>query len=98
LTIMLTACTYRHLLSAPHRILAARCEQKTCVAHQYSIVKDRPEKLRNQPLLWSGSFLLSSNCLCCEIPRRLASQAGADSKAASGRFSARSSLNHGGPG
>ena len=31
---------YRHLLSAPHRILAARCEQKTCVAHQYSVVKE----------------------------------------------------------
>src|SRR5579883_289795 len=51
----------RHLLSAPHRILAARCEQKTCVAHQYSIVKDRPEKLRNQPPQRSDSLLLSSN-------------------------------------
>ena len=64
LTIMLTISTIfwnrsdadlranaaRHLLSAPHRILAARCEQKTCVAHQYSIVKDRPEEIRNQPL------------------------------------------------
>ena len=47
LTIMLTVSTIA-LLSAPHRILAARCEQKTCVAHQYSIVKDLPEEIRSQ--------------------------------------------------
>jgi len=61
LTIILTLNTHKRLLSAPHRILAARCEQKTCVAHQYSIVKDHPEKLRNQPPFSSGSFLLSSS-------------------------------------
>jgi hypothetical protein len=35
--------------SAPRRILASRREHKTCVAHQYSIVKDH--WLRQKPRL-----------------------------------------------